>query len=336
MAVVLMDGFDYYAAAEATIAGWSGPMTTVSAGRYGGQAARMGGVTNNITKTFPVAGATFSVAARIRFATTTVGSTSFPLFALLEGTTNHINVIASTAGDGKISAYRGTTLLGTSASVVLTLNVWHWINVIGVIHDTTGSVRILVDGAEVLTLTAQDTRNAGTTGLATSLQISRNNNNDNRDYDDLIVRDDSTAIPDHRIATLVPSGNGNSSQFTGSDGNSTDNYLLVDEVPHNSDTDYVESSTAGQIDTYAMGNLPAGAATVLAVQERLVARKTDAGARAGRTVIRSGGANYEGADIALADTYVSYGTLRLTDPATAATWTVANVNALEAGAKVQS
>lgn len=335
MPVVLMDGFDYYAAAEAPQVGWSGVMGSMQAGQYGGQAVRPPGAATR-EKGLPAAGATFSVAARVRQVSSLAVSTSYPLFALLEGATTHIMVIPSTAGDGKIVAYRGTTLLGTSAASVLTLNAWHWINVIGVIHDTTGSVRILVDGVEALNLTGQDTRNAGTTGLADTLRISSDSGGKVRDYDDLIVRDDSTAISDHRIATLLPNGNGTSSQFTGSDGNSTDNYLLVDEVPHNSDTDYVESSTAGQIDTYAMDNLPAGAASVLAVQQRLVARKTDAGARSGRTVVRSGGANYEGSDIALADNYVAYGTLRLTDPATAAAWTVANVNALEAGAKVQS
>lgn len=335
MAVVDMDGFDYYAVGDATLVSWTSAFTSMQTGLYGGQAARIGGSTANASRLVPTAGATFSVAARVRHAGLT-GNTSQPIFAFLETATKHIMVIPSVAGDGKIAAYRGTTLLGTSASAVLVTSSWHWVNVIGVINDTTGSVRILVDGVEALNLTSQDTRNAGTNGLADRIEISRIANNTNRDYDDLIIRDDTTAIPDHRIVTLYPNGNGNSSQLVGSDSNSTDNYLLVDEAQFNSDTDYVESGTASDKDTYTMDNLPSGVASVLAVAQRLVARKTDAGARSGRTVIRSASTDYEGSDIALADTYAVYGTLRTVDPATSATWTVANVNALEAGAKVQT
>lgn len=54
-----------------------------------------------------------------------------------------------------------------------------------------------------------------------------------------------------------PNGNGDNSQWTGSDGNSTDNYLLLDETPPNDATDYVESNTSGQIDDYTVDNTPA-------------------------------------------------------------------------------
>lgn len=59
------------------------------------------------------------------------------------------------------------------------------------------------------------------------------------------------------LVYLFPNGNGDLSQWAGSDGNSTDNYLLVDEVPPNT-TDYVESNTSGQIDEYELTATPAG------------------------------------------------------------------------------
>lgn len=59
-----------------------------------------------------------------------------------------------------------------------------------------------------------------------------------------------------KVIVLRPNGNGDNSAWTGSDGNSTDNYLLVDETPPDS-TDYVESNTSGQIDDYDFAATPA-------------------------------------------------------------------------------
>lgn len=60
------------------------------------------------------------------------------------------------------------------------------------------------------------------------------------------------------IGYLRPNGNGASSQWAGSDGNSTDNYLLLDETPPNGVTDYIQSNTSGQIDDWTLTDTPAG------------------------------------------------------------------------------
>ena len=79
--------------------------------------------------------------------------------------------------------------------------------------------------------------------------------------DDLAINDTSgsfqTSWPgaEHVIA-LRPNGNGDNSDWGGSDGNSTDNYLLVNEVPPSS-TEYVEDNTANQIDDYELEATPA-------------------------------------------------------------------------------
>ena len=76
-------------------------------------------------------------------------------------------------------------------------------------------------------------------------------------------------LGDCTVATLLPTGNGFVNQFVGSDGNSTDNYLLVDEQPPSS-TDYVGSATTGQQDLYTLTNLT-GSGTVLAVAPTIYA-----------------------------------------------------------------
>lgn len=70
---------------------------------------------------------------------------------------------------------------------------------------------------------------------------------------------------DAAVLYLAPSGNGTTSQLTGSDSNQVDNYALVDEIPP-ATADYVQSSTADQYDTYALANVPGGYDTVVLVQ----------------------------------------------------------------------
>lgn len=79
--------------------------------------------------------------------------------------------------------------------------------------------------------------------------------------DDLAINDASgsfeTGYPgEGEVIVLRPNGNGDNSDWVGSDADSTDNYLLVDEVPPDS-ADYVNDNTAGQIDDYNLEATPA-------------------------------------------------------------------------------
>lgn len=99
------------------------------------------------------------------------------------------------------------------------------------------------------------------------------------------------------IATIVPIGNGSNSDFTGSDGNSTDNYQLVDEVPADT-ADYVYASASGDTDTYTMGfssGLPASNEidSITLVATRVVGRSAGTGLDDVEFVYRtSGGTEY--------------------------------------------
>jgi hypothetical protein len=83
---------------------------------------------------------------------------------------------------------------------------------------------------------------------------------------------------EEKLIYQLVNGNGDSSQWTGSDGNSTDNYLLLDEVPPDT-ADYVQSNTSGQADYYNMEATPAelGASdTINFVQVGIYAAVSDA------------------------------------------------------------
>lgn len=57
------------------------------------------------------------------------------------------------------------------------------------------------------------------------------------------------------VRTLSPNGNGSASQWTNSQGNNTDNYTYVDELP-SSTTTYVETASTGVLDTYTNPGVP--------------------------------------------------------------------------------
>ena len=160
------------------------------------------------------------------------------------------------------------------------------------------------------------------------------------DYDDVYVCDNSGGVNDDfrgdsKVETLFPNGNGNYSQFTGSDGNSTDNYLLVDEVTPNDDTDYVEDATNGDFDTYALTNLATTSGVVYGVQTNLLARKTDAGSRNLASVRRLSSTDDVSSDHSLLDTYSYWVDIRDTKPG-GGSWSISDVNSLEAGQKITS
>jgi len=75
-------------------------------------------------------------------------------------------------------------------------------------------------------------------------------------FDDIYIDDTTgeaaTAPPVLRFYYVTPNANGNYSQWDGSDGNQVDNYLLIDEIPPNSDTDYVETNVVDELDSYNM------------------------------------------------------------------------------------
>jgi hypothetical protein len=123
--------------------------------------------------------------------------------------------------------------------------------------------------------------------------------------------------------------------LAGSDGNSTNNYLLVDEATPNDDTDYVSSATPGDKDTYAYSNMNATAGTVFGVQPVPAARKDDAGARSIVTIARLSGTEVDGPVKTMATTYAYYADMRETKPG-GGSWSISDVNSAEFGVKINA
>lgn len=242
----------------------------------------------------------------------------------------------------KFSFYTGTGTLVSTGSIVATSGTWHLIEVHIKFADSGGLLELRIDGLQDSDATfSGDTKPGAETSInSISLQSAQADSTINTD--DIAINDTSGAVDnswcgDGHVIALVPNANGDLSQLSGSDGNSTDNYLLVDETPSNSDTDYVEGSTVDQKDLY---NLSASGLTNVNISrvwgEARSKDTTTAGGLLAITV-KTEGTEYDSGDIALPTSYAAVkGPEYLVNPQTGIAWTIAELDALQVGPKTRS
>lgn len=239
------------------------------------------------------------------------------------------------------------TQLGTTAQIPnFQYNKWYYVEFYLKIDNSAGVAKVAVNGTTICNFTSQDTQNTAN-AYANTVQVggAADDGGGLTYMDDIYMCDGQTGagsnpcndfLGDIRVDAVFPNGNGNSSQFVGSDGNSTDNYLLVDESSTtwpNDDTDYVESGTVGNKDTYAFGNLASASGTVFGVQVLPYVKKTDAGARKICSVARLSGTEVDSADKDILTSYQYHPDIRETKPG-GGDWTISDFNSTEFGVKV--
>jgi hypothetical protein len=162
--------------------------------------------------------------------------------------------------------------------------------------------------------------------------------------DDLYWGDTSGAAPwnaflgdchveENVVQTDAVGGNGFYRDFTPSAG--TDHGALIDEIPPDDGTTYLEADTVSFRESHGCGSIVPGSGTIYGVQVMPNMVKTDAGTRAAACLIRSGGSTATGDIQALAQTnYKYYPDVFQTNPVTGLAWTVSQVNAQEIGVEV--
>lgn len=333
MALIFCDGFDHYATADGTKK-WNTFGTGVSiqatSGRRSLGCMQFSGNTRFADKTLPSSYQTLIVG----FALDAAAGNTTDIMRFLDGATVHTGLFLT--ANNAISAFRGSnaTVLGTSANNVVPASGFCYVEVKTKIDDTTGTVEVKVNGASVLSLTGQDTRNGGNASVT---GISFRGIVNTSKVDDLYVCDTSGStnndfLGDIRVDTLFPTSDGNYTQFTPSTG--TSHYQLVDESTPNT-TDYNDGSTVGDRDSYGMGDLSAlTSSTVYGVQVSVAINKDDAGSKSAATFVRSSGTNGDGSSVALGTSQVIVTQVFEQNPNGPAAWTDTTVNAAEVGVKV--
>jgi hypothetical protein len=328
MSLIFCDSFDHYAAAD-MLKKWTSVGGTMvvgtTYGRFGGKGLYLnfGSSANYAKKVFPATYSTLYVGFGCYLPSLSSATPSFVLFQ--ETNTTHVGVHLEDE-TGKIYVTRGATSLGKTPGQVISAGVWFHMQVKVYIHDSNGSVDVLINGVNVLSLSNVDTSNGGTSKInAIRLQ--------GRDYIDDLWVDDAEYLGDCRIECLYPSAVGDTTEWTPSTG---DNYACVDEVTPNSDTDYVFSETADQIDTYTFSDLVLSTGLIKGIQLSAYARKDDAGSRNIALISRPGSVNRIGASQAIADTYNYYREIWDLNPDTSLEWLLSEINAAKFGVKLVS
>lgn len=349
--LLFVEGFDWAAGSGAsdltTYGKWDTQLNVAFAtaasrfgtGQYLFQVDRMGFVKRDIGQNLGsgVIGFAFS---------TNTTSWKGSLCLLWDGATRQCGVLLNASGT--VSVYRDTesNILGTSTWTIAA-NTWYYIELKFRVANSVsaGDVQVYVDGNSVLSIAAtSDTQNSGNAyatsyNLGGNLSVSSPGDSQMR-YDDHYLCDltgslNNAPIGNCRVNTILPTGNGNISNFLNQGGNSTNNFSAVDDVSPNNDTDYVESATPTNKDTYAFADLPASTNTVYGVATNLVAKKTDTSTREICSVVRISSTDYDGTTFpALTTTYKNYQRIAEQSPATVATWTASEINGSEFGMKV--
>lgn len=237
---------------------------------------------------------------------------------------------------GAIILARGATVLATGPS--LPLATYMYIEMKITVHNSTGTYEVRKDGVAIIgPATGQNTRNL-TNNSANAIRIgwAAAVGAGSIRVGDVYINDGTGGAHDSfegdcRVFCSYPTGAGATTAMTPSAGS---NFQCVDEATMNSDTDYVSSNTVGNVDTYAVTDLPSNSGPPKVVQIGVFARKDDAGARSVALVTRPVATDRVGSDQPLSTSYSYLYQTRETNPDTAAAWTRAEYNATEFGQKL--
>jgi hypothetical protein len=336
--VVFMDGFDAYdfSKSNTTLPGfhtkWLGNMRDTGgvAGRYGGQAFRLGdSVWSPFVRTY------FN--DNLYLQTATIAFALFPYYVpnasghgqfirLMHGESAQFGMSISDIGEVKI--WRGNTMVAASAPNIIKTQDWHYLEMEYVGHTTAGRATVYLDGVEIIDFRGNTQASApyGFNGLHLN-----GGNVSSFCYDDMYVIDEATRIGERRIETLRPNGDISGNQFLPSTG-STGFNMLDDEFV--SVDDFVSATALGAKDLFNFTNLTTTPNKIDAIQLNVWATKTDAETRQMRTLVKSGSVETESGDYNLPTNHLNMNRIENKDPATNEPWTPAGVNAVQAGYKI--
>lgn len=289
----------------------------------------VGGGGNSIARSF-TASAPVIIGCQLRQG----GLTGFSMMRLYgdNGATQHCSIITNSNGTSAVVRADGTVLF--TGSTVIAANNFYFFEIKYTVHPTAGYAELRINGVVQGTFTG-NTKNGGTNNSIDRVHFTSSNFDGNYWIDDVYVADNNGSRNNDflgmvRVQTLLPNGAGSSTQFTPTSGA---NYTTVNDVPDNTAT-YNSDTVAGHRDTYAMGDVGAATGTVFAVAQTMHARQLDAGTATIKQAQKSGATVSYGATRTLGATMAAYTDLFETNPASGSPYTVAEVNALEAGAEI--
>ena len=171
-----------------------------------GNAARLTGVGSSNHADFTLRSEDATVVVGFAFQISSLAAAVSELVQFYSDTnvTQHNRVTVNS--NGSLSFWRGTTNLGSTAAGLITINTWNYLEVRSVLSDTVGAVTLRLNGTDVLTLTAQDTQNAGTKLVYDTIRLTGPIASQFNTFDDLYVLTGAVAAFKGNQTIAVSSG----------------------------------------------------------------------------------------------------------------------------------
>ncbi len=326
MSRIFQDSCQLYSSAAEVKLRWTvtGGSQGVAAtqGRRGGRALSFGYSSDYARKVFDDLEPELYVGFACRF--TGISPATSPAFFYLLDNNNAIQVDLRIDGNGAVLLTRNGTELGRTANAAVVAGSVHHFQVHAKIAHAGGQAELRMDGRSVASISFTGDTQATTSAGAKAIQFSGPASGQLYLCDVVVNNATGTrnnAWPgDVRVDVIVPTGSGANNGWAPSTG--TERYACVNAVPVQT-AKFIESSTPGDLCTMKFPAFPGG--QVQAVQSVLYGQKTDAGARSMAPVFRDGGADRDGATVALFDSLGFFTQMYETDPSTGAEWTAGKV-----------
>lgn len=277
----------------------------------------------------------------IKLATTE--TTTFFIIPFRDASGNVIGGIVRTTGSAISHPLRAYKSTGTDLGALTTLDGgWHTFEVH--LQNTSGAyaMDVKIDGSTYLTYA--DTSPVGAANIA---QIRFNQEGTSLSamdikFDDIAINDTTGGVDDDwigegTVVALIPNGNGDLSELTGSDADQTDNYLLVDEIPSNSDTDYVRADINDITDLYDVSSPSlASGESYARVWIVAYARKEGVSGLNYQTTMKNGSTVTNNATAPAQTTSYAFAASeeRIVNPDTSVAWTETDIQDIQIGVKV--
>ena len=236
--------------------------------------------------------------------------------------------VRKTESSHLIEVCRGVTLVDTGIKT-LNINTTYLIEVRFKVADAGGRIEVKVDGVQDIDFTGDTKTDANTQFDKVRLGYHTSGYGTFAYFDNFIM-DDYAWIGDTKIQKILPTGAGNSANWTPSAGA---NWACVDERPA-SGVDYVSINANDITDTYVAANMAGSINSVKCVQ--IQSRTESEGAPTPnnlKLVVRSGAADHLSANKAVPTAPKGLYNLWETNPADSLAWEEADVNAMEIGIK---
>lgn len=227
------------------------------------------------------------------------------------------------------------SVLGTG-TWVLPYQTWSFIELKAYIHDTAGTVKLIINGETTdIDLTAQDTKN-GSNGYVGRVVMYPPHLSNAMLYDDTYWLNGQGAIKndvlgDVRVDLCLVNAAGTHSDFTPSAGS---NYQNVDETTPDDDTTYNYSSTVSNKDSYNIEPLEVLGTTIHGVKTQITMRKDDVGTKKAKVLRRLNSSDYLGDEETLADAYKTFIKVDEVNPDDSAAFEEADIAGMEPGGQI--